>query len=407
MADIDFKDDATAPVEELLEMGTIRMTISEGSRAAVARRVASIGNGGAPQPKEPSLDTPHHPTRRNVSSSVIVARRVASATLPGPYLPVRALTKEDVAQHLDGQDSSAKYVSHQFSLGRLAEYFNTHIDVDNVSASKGHSKKDALSLLKEHGPNELTPPARVPLWLLFLLQFTNFFMLLLIFAGLLSLIFYFIDPAKDLTNLILGVLLLLVVFFTCYETYSQEAKSDELMEKFRAMVPLAATCIRDGELQQVKAEELVIGDIVCFTAGDKIPADCRIIQTKDMKVDQSMITGESDPVNVSVRSQHHDPLEAKNIVFSGSLVTDGSGMAVVIRTGDQTLIGSMVELTGETGKAQSTLKTDVEHAVFLISTIAAVQAVAAFTTGVIRGINPVTAFVQGFIGTSPLLLCQI
>lgn len=377
---------------ELGGMGSAVMN-SEGSRAAAARRVNSTKSIGG---EAPPISSP--PIRRQSSAPIIVARRVSSGALPGPRLPVRSLTKDDVLQHLEGQESASKYVEHLFTIDRLAEYLKTDINNGDVAASKGLSQGAALSQLKSHGPNVITPPARVPLWLLFLLQFTNFFMLLLIFAGLLSIVFYIIDPAKDFTNLVLGMLLLMVVLFTCYETYSQEAKSDELMEKFRAMVPLAASCIRDGELTMVKAEELVIGDIICLANGDKVPADCRIIETKDMKVDQSMITGESDPVMVSVNYQDADPLESKNIIFSGSLVIDGSGLAVVIRTGDQTLIGSMVELTGDTGKVQSTLKSDVEHAVYLISTIAAVQAVAAFLVGVLRGIDPITAFVQGFIG---------
>ena len=116
-----------------------------------------------------------------------------------------------------------------------------------------------------------------------------------------------------------------------------------------------------------------------------------------MKIDQSMVTGEAEPVESSVRCKDPNPLEAKNIIFNGSLVVDGSGICVVIRTGDETLIGSMVELTGDTNKEASTLKADVEKFVILLTKFALAQALLIFVVGVARGIPPVEAFIQGFI----------
>jgi sodium/potassium-transporting ATPase subunit alpha len=74
------------------------------------------------------------------------------------------------------------------------------------------------------------------------------------------------------------------VVITCYETFSQEAKSDSLMEKFRAMVPAQASVIRDGVMKPVDATQVVIGDLIRLKAGDKVPADCRIVQNMSMKV---------------------------------------------------------------------------------------------------------------------------
>ena len=88
------------------------------------------------------------------------------------------------------------------------------------------------------------------------------------------------------TNLYIAVLLYVVVVVTCYETFSQEAKSDSLMEKFKAMVPEQASVIRDGSgaMKTISATELVIGDIIRLKSGDKIPADCRVISNQGMKV---------------------------------------------------------------------------------------------------------------------------
>ena len=123
----------------------------------------------------------------------------------------------------------------------------------------------------------------LPLWLLFLLQFTNVLMLLLIFVATVAIILYFVHPAQY-TNLYIGVLLFIAVIITCYETYSQEAKSDSLMEKFRAMVPAQASVIRDGVMKPTDSTMIVIGDLIRLKTGDKVPADCRIIHNLSMKV---------------------------------------------------------------------------------------------------------------------------
>ena len=113
---------------------------------------------------------------------------------------------------------------------------------------RGLSVAAAIELLDDIGPNVLTPPPKVPLWLLFLLQFTNILMVLLLCTSLLCFVLYFAgDYTKEFENLVLALLLLLTVVVTCYETYSQEAKSDALMEKFRALVPDHTTVLRDGK----------------------------------------------------------------------------------------------------------------------------------------------------------------
>jgi magnesium-transporting ATPase (P-type) len=117
-----------------------------------------------------------------------------------------------------------------------------------------------------------------------------------------------------------------------------------------------------------------------------------------MMVDQAMITGESEAVESQVDAASKAPLEARNIVFSGSLVVDGSCLAVVIRTGDNTLMGTMVELTGDVGKGSSNLKKDIELFVFYITIFALIQAFAVLIAGIVMGRSIVFTFVNGFIG---------
>ena len=212
----------------------------------------------------------------------------------------------------------------------------------------------------------------------------------------LTLILYGVNPSNP-TNLYLGVLLWIVIILTCYETFSQEAKSDSLMEKFRALVPEAASVIRDGVSKPLPAAELVPGDIIHLKAGDKIPADCRVIWAQSFKVDQASLTGESEAVDIHVESKSQIALESKNIIFNGSLCVDGTCIAVVIRTGDGTLIGKMVGLTADTGKSTSTLQADIVYFVRFLTLFALAQAVLIFIVGLSKGYDPISVFINGFV----------
>lgn len=170
-----------------------------------------------------------------------------------------------------------------YPLETIAEHFRTHIDCANPDNSHGLTSSLANDLLKELGPNVLTPPLKVPLWLLFLLQFTNLLMVILMVVAIICIIL-FITDRTHWSNLYIGLLLFIAVVITCYETYSQEAKADSLMEKFHAMVTMQTSVIRDGVLRPIDSTDVVIGDLIRLTAGDKVPADCRVVHNMSMKV---------------------------------------------------------------------------------------------------------------------------
>eukprot|EP01039_Chlorochromonas_danica_P011218 gene11218-12512_t len=340
--------------------------------------------------------------RKTTDLGIAVRKRLSASSIPSiiPVLPrepsAPLINAEDALERTGGKGAAGAYSEHMYPLEVIAEKFHTAIDFHAIEKSPGLTSDMAEKLLKEYGPNVLTPPPKVPLWLLFLMQFASALMVLLEITALLCIILYIVSPSVQ-DNLYLGVLLFAVVIVTCYETYSQEAKSDSLMEQFRAMVPEAAMVIRDGAMKSVDTSELVLGDIIRVKAGDKVPADCRVILCESLKVDQSMITGEAEPVDSQVIAADPHALEAKNIIFNGSLAVDGACYAVVIRTGDATLIGTMVELTGDADKAMSTLKADIEYFVKLLAIFALCQAATVFIVGLSRGLDPIQVFINGFV----------
>ncbi len=294
-------------------------------------------------------------------------------------------------------NTEGEFCEHLWPLDALAERYHTHINVTgDITASRGLTEIQAKETLLKIGPNVLTPPPKIPSWLLFLMQFTNLLMILLMITGTVCLILYGVDKSA-VTNLYVGVLLWFAVIVTCIETWKQEAKSDELMEKFRVLLPEHANVIRNGVKIKIASTDIVPGELIQLSFGDKIPADCRVIFCQNMKVDQSTLTGESEPVDISEESHSQIPQDSKNLIFNGSLVLDGTCLAVAIRTGDGTVVGKMVHLTGVVGKSSSTLQVDIVHFVRIITIFAFVQAIVVVVVGILRGINPIQVFLQGFV----------
>ena len=144
--------------------------------------------------------------------------------------------------------------------------------------------------------------------------------------------------ADDPTNAILGGVIYICVFLTCSLTYLQGRQTSSVMSSFVKMLPAQTTVIRDGRESRIPAEELTLGDVVRLGLGDRVPADLRIIDHKELKVEMSSMTGEPDAIACFVEKKHDMPAEARNLVFNSALVMNGEARGVVIRIGDQTMI---------------------------------------------------------------------
>ena len=118
-------------------------------------------------------------------------------------------------------------------------------------------------------------------------------------------------------------MLAVVVFVTGYFSYYQQRKSDKIMESFKNLVPKSAIVIRDGQRKQISADHLVVGDLVEVKGGDQIPADLRLIKNEFLRVDNSTLTGESEPQGRGLIAENENPLEAKNLLFFSTNCIEG------------------------------------------------------------------------------------
>ncbi|MDM7918398.1 MAG: HAD-IC family P-type ATPase, partial [Methanosarcina sp.] len=199
-------------------------------------------------------------------------------------------------------------------------------------------------------------------------QFRNFFSILLIVGAILSFFGEYLDPGKG--NLYIGIALVGVVFLNGSFAFVQEYQAVKTMESFRKLLPPHAKVLRDGKLRDVLASELVIGDVILLEEGDKVPADGRLIEINSLKVDNSALTGESEPQLRSLECFHSNLLECRNMVFSGTLVQSGNGKAVIFGTGRDTQIGSLAKLTEQTSSVDTPLRKELNRFIKIISTIA-------------------------------------
>lgn len=206
-------------------------------------------------------------------------------------------------------------------------------------------------------------------------------------GGILCFIAYGLDPA-DPSNLYLGVVLCFVVMLSGVVTYLQNAKSDSLMASFKNFIPPKCNCIRDGKIVDIPATNVTVGDVIVIKAGERIPADIRIIESKEMKVDNSSLTGESDPLLRSVEcNEPQKILETKNVAFFGTMCPSGNGKGIVFNVGDSTVIGKIANLAESADSGDTPLRRELDRFIFIISIIAIVIGLGFFGAGFILKYN--------------------
>ena len=208
------------------------------------------------------------------------------------------------------------------------------------SSPQGLPAAAAAQRLAEHGPNRLPPPARRSALLRFLLQFHNLLIYILLAAGgITALLGHWVD-----SGVIFGV-----VVINAIVGFLQEGKAEQAMDAIRQMLSPRAAVLRDGQLRDIPAEELVPGDVVQLAAGDKVPADLRLLRVREIHIDEAALTGESVPVEKATDAVAADAElgDRACMAYSGTLVTTGQGLGVVVTTGADTEIGRINALLAQ------------------------------------------------------------
>ncbi|GBB88727.1 hypothetical protein RclHR1_01530015 [Rhizophagus clarus] len=305
-----------------------------------------------------------------IETNVEISETSEKNPIPVKYVPTEKSVEEkhiiDIEEHL-------------YNPEEIAKRYRVSINTSNPAESRGLNLGLVKELLERNGPNILTPPRKKHPFFRYLECLSTLFNVLLIISGVLTYIVLAIDPADNQANIYLGAILFGVAFLNAFLQFIQLQKSAAILESFLNMIPQQCHVIREGKLTQIQASTLVNGDVVHVKMGDKVPADLFMFATNDMKVDNSSLTGESEPQERSkAMSTEKNPLEASNLCFNGTIVVSGEGYGIVIRTGDDTVLGQVAGLTTGERKNLSPLAKETNTFVKIIATIASLCAIIFF-----------------------------
>ncbi|KKM89384.1 hypothetical protein LCGC14_1249230 [marine sediment metagenome] len=269
-------------------------------------------------------------------------------------------------------------------------YYQLSIDealmaLKTTDAKKGLSEDEASSRLEEYGSNDIVKAKIKSPWRIFLDQFLDFMIGLLLVAAIIS---AFIGEAVD------TIAILVIVFLNAIIGFAQEFRAEKAMAEIRKLSAPSAMVRRDGELTKISATDVVPGDIVALSVGDIVPADMRLFEAASLNINESILTGEaqaSEKITKSLTGEHLIAGDQVNMAFSGTQVVKGRGVGIVSATGMQTEVGKIAGLVQE-----EAIKTPLQKrlAVFgrtLVFVVLGIVSVI-FVLGVLRGIDPSLMF---------------
>ncbi|MHA1805275.1 MAG: cation-translocating P-type ATPase [Promethearchaeota archaeon] len=220
-------------------------------------------------------------------------------------------------------------------------------DILNTSIQNGLSEEEAKVRLEKYGSNELKQVKKISALEIFISQFKDFLIYLLFGAIIFSLFVGFFEliegntPTEFLDAIVISIILVSNAILGFYQEY----KAEKSLESLKKMAPRNATVKRNGKVREIDVENVIPGDLIILKEGDKVPADARLVKAFSLYVDESILTGESQPIlkKTEVLKRETPLADRKNMVYSNTIITRGNGMALIINTGMSTEIGKIAE----------------------------------------------------------------
>src|SRR5262245_4336168 len=231
-----------------------------------------------------------------------------------------------------------------------------------TNAEKGLDLSEASARLQKYGPNRLPEGRRRGPFTRFFTHFNNVRVYVLLAAGFTKLMMsLWIDAGVIFAVVVLNALL----------GFIQEGKAEKALDSIRNMLAPEARTMRSGEIRMIPAEQLVPGDVVLLESGDKIPADLRLIEAKNLRTEEAAITGESVPAEKTVDAVHVNATvgDRGSMAFSGTMVVSGRATGVVVATGNETELGRINQLLAEVSALETPLLRQIKTFGYAITAV--------------------------------------
>jgi Ca2+-transporting ATPase len=248
-----------------------------------------------------------------------------------------------------------------------------------TDVERGLGKLEANRRLVEYGLNELQAAHRISPWSILFEQFKNILVIILIFAVVLS---------AFLGHSIEAIAIAVIVLFAALLGFVQEYRAERALEALKQMAAPIATVIRDGEEVNIAANSLVPGDIILIRAGDRIPADARLVEAVNLQIEEAALTGESVPVGKSIAPLLNSELtlgDRKNMAYAGTVATYGRGRGVVVATGMQTEFGKIARMLQIVEISKTPLQENLNRVGHILARVGIAVVVIIVGLGLLRG----------------------
>ena len=279
-----------------------------------------------------------------------------------------------VSDQTTAPNSAAQSGSEWYAMS--AEDVTKKLGVDPAS---GLSAAEAASRLAKNGPNALPAEKPTPEWRRFLEEYTSYMQIILVVAGVVSIV---------IKQYHTGIVLLLLTVVNAVVGLKQKGKAESAMNALKSMMKASARVRRDGEESEIPAEQVVLGDVVLIAAGDQVPTDGRIIQASSLQIDESALTGESVPSSKGANAPVGDasnPGDQTDMAFMNTPVTHGSGVMIVTGVGADTQVGKISGMLSATKAEETPLTKQLNTMTLWIGAMAGGTMIVMFALGALRG----------------------
>ena len=262
----------------------------------------------------------------------------------------------------------------------------------NTNIKKGLTSQEVQIRQEKHGKNKLKEKKKENIIVRFIKQFNDFMIIILILASIISAAVSYMQGQNDYID---SIIIIAIVVLNAIMGLIQEERAEKSIESLKKLTPQIAKVIRDGEIKEILAEELVQGDIIELSDGNYVPADCRIIEEFNLKIEESSLTGETEPVIKTKETIQKEEIplgDMKNMAFMASIVVSGRGKAIVTETGMNTKIGQIANMIIEDEAPETPIQKKLGEVGKILGIVCLVICAIIFIIGIIKKIEPVEMF---------------
>ena len=262
----------------------------------------------------------------------------------------------------------------------------------NTDEKTGLTNEEVEKRKLKYGINKLQDKPKESLFIKFIKQFNDFMIIILIIASVLSAVISYMQGENDYID---SIIIIGIVVLNAIMGLVQEAKAEKSIESLKQMTPQTCKVIRNNNILEINAEDLVPGDIITLEAGNYVPADCRLLECFNLKIEESSLTGETEPVlkdDTNIYSKDVSIGDMKNLAFMATTVVNGHAKAVVTNTGMQTKVGTIAGMIIENESPETPIQKKLAEVGKTLGIACLIICAIIFIIGLVKKIDPFEMF---------------